>query len=334
MEVFGMGRETSMILLWTWLAAMLAAFPARAETLELLELRLYPDAGWQRGAPQEEQEDDALRLSWPAPDGVALQVLVPRNPPLLKSDAETFYRNLTRKWTAQYGKQAAIGWIDFGPGGTRWLGCRRPSSTGSGVVFHLATVHEGRAYSLLAFAPPGTESLPPAVRDLVQGAAFQAPPTPWRHRLSLALLPQGEALEALAQAEADALGNQGMLTGYGVGAEKSGKPGQSWEEAGEVRLNWFLEGFRWVEVHGRDERQPFEVRGQLVAVPPPRMGGGGPGHGIESGGIRGGADGPGAIPVLLWPGGALGGGAGRPGAGGPGSPGTAGAGPRLLCTNG
>jgi hypothetical protein len=323
-----------MILLWTWLAAMLAAFPARAETLELLELRLYPDAGWQRGAPQEEQEDDALRLSWPAPDGVALQVLVPRNPPLLKSDAETFYRNLTRKWTAQYGKQAAIGWIDFGPGGTRWLGCRRPSSTGSGVVFHLATVHEGRAYSLLAFAPPGTESLPPAVRDLVQGAAFQAPPTPWRHRLSLALLPQGEALEALAQAEADALGNQGMLTGYGVGAEKSGKPGQSWEEAGEVRLNWFLEGFRWVEVHGRDERQPFEVRGQLVAVPPPRMGGGGPGHGIESGGIRGGADGPGAIPVLLWPGGALGGGAGRPGAGGPGSPGTAGTGPRLLCTNG
>ena len=159
--------------LWPWLAAVLAVLPARAETFTVDNLRLRPDAAWQRGAPQREEEDDALLLSWPVPDGVALQVLVPRSPPLLKSDADTFYRNLTRKWAAKYGKAAVVGWIEAGS--RRWLSCRRPSRTGEGVVFQLVTVHEGRAYSLVSIAPAGTETLPKAVHDLVAGADFPTP---------------------------------------------------------------------------------------------------------------------------------------------------------------
>lgn len=261
--------------LWISVAVMLVGFSARAETLGVLDLRLHPGPAWQRGASAQEQEDDALLLSWPVPEGVALQVVVPRNPPLIKSDADTFYRHLTREWTLQYGKEAAVGWIDFGGGGPRWLSCRRPARSGEGVVFHLTTVHEGRAYSLLLFAPPKTESLPQAVHALVAGAGFHAPPTVWRHTLGLAMLPQAEALEALAQAEADVLGDQGMLTGYGVNTEKSGKPGGDGGVSGEARrLNWFLDGFRWAKGYGRDERQPFEARGQLMAEAPPEWTGG------------------------------------------------------------
>lgn len=256
-----------MKLFWWAVVVVCMSFSARAEPMRVQDLSLSPDPAWQRGTPQQEQEDDALVLSWPVPEGVALQVLVPREPPLIKSDADTFYRNLTRKWSALYGKQAAVGWIDAEPkgqGGVRWLSCRRPASTGDGVVFHLATVHEARAYSLLVFAPPKTGTLPQAVHQLVAGAGFHVMPTPWRQSRALAVAPQGDVLEALAQAEAEVLGDRGMITGYGVRAEDPA--GQA--SGGGLGLQWFLEGFLWDRQYGRDGRLPFEARGQLVAEAP------------------------------------------------------------------
>lgn len=279
--------------LWAAVMAMFASLvslAALAEALSVLDLRLHPDPAWQRGTPQQEQEDDALLLSWPVPDGVALQVLVPRTPPLIKSDAETFYRNLARKWSAQYGKAAAVGWIEFGKEGQkgvvglRWLSCRRPARSGDGVVFHLATVHEGRAYSLLLFAPPNTEALPQAVHTLVAGAGFQGVPTVWRHAHSQFLSPQAEALEAIIQAEVDALGDKGMLTGYGVKQVKADKPLEEGGSAVEsMQLNWFLDGFRWDTSAGRDERLPFEVNGQLAADVAPELPGGALQLGLKTG---------------------------------------------------
>lgn len=245
--------------LWPWLAVGLAVLPARAETFTVDNLRLHPDAAWLRGSPQQEDEDDALLLSWRGPEGVALQVLVPRGPPLLKSDVDSFYRNLTRKWAAQYGKAAAVGWIEAG--GRRWLSCRRPSRAGDGVVFQLVLAHEGRAYNLVAVAPAGTETLPKAVHELIAGADFDATAPAWRQSLARVVLPRGEALDALAQAEAETLGDQGMLLGHELKAD----PGHT---KGEMALRWFLEGFRWEKSYGRDERRPFELRGRLAATAP------------------------------------------------------------------
>jgi hypothetical protein len=77
-------------------------------------------------------------------------------------------------------------------------------------------------------------------------------------------MPRGEALEAIAQAEAEALGEKGMLTGYGVNQTKAHKPLEGGDGSVEgLQLNWFLDGFRWGR--GRDERQPFEASGQLSA---------------------------------------------------------------------
>jgi hypothetical protein len=257
---------------------MLFCIPVHAEPLSVLDLRLHPGSEWQRGMPQREEEDGALQLSMPADGGAALQVLVPLDPPLIKSEAQDFYRHLQRKWAAQYGKEAAVDWIHVGgvgQEGRRWLACRRPSRSGEGVVFHLATVHEGRAYSLLAFAPTGTESLPPAVHALVTGAGFHAMPRPWRRTLSLPVVPQDHVLEALAQVESDALGNRGMLTGYGVkGTASARQDGAAPATSHALQLGWFLDGFRWAALDGRDERQPFEVRGHLSAEAGPDLEGG------------------------------------------------------------
>lgn len=252
---------------------MLVQLPAHAATLGVRDLRLQADAAWQRGTPQQEEEDDALHLSWAGAEGVALQLLVPRNPTLIKSDPDTFYRNLARKWREQYGSTAAIGWTDLsrdGAGGVRWLGCRRPASSGEGVVFQLAAVHEGRAYSLLLFAPPGTEALPRVVLDLMAQARFQSTTSRWRLAQALALLPRGEALEALLQAEAEALGDQGMLTGHEL---KAGQPAHS-ATAVELRMHWSLDGFLWRRGFGRDERLPFEMGGELTAEAASELAGG------------------------------------------------------------
>ena len=231
-----------------------------------MDLRLTADAPWQRASPEQEREDDALGLSWPVEGGVSLQLLVLRSPSRIKSDAETFYRNLTQKWRGLYGKALAVGWLPNdvdaaeSPQGPRWLVGRRPSQSGKGVVFHLASVHGGQAYSVLVFAPAGTQTPPLPARAVVAKAGFQEPVLLWRQSRTLALVPRGEALAALAQAETEALGEKGMLTGYSfreLAVEGSG-----------VGLAWGLEGFRWAQRAGRDAQVPFDVRGRLNASAP------------------------------------------------------------------
>lgn len=88
-------------------------------------------------------------------------------------------------------------------------------------------------------------------------------------------MPQGEALEAIVQAEADALGEKGMLTGYGVKQARAGKQGEEGDASdAAMQLNWFLDGFRWSGSAGGDERLPFEASGQLSADVTPMLPGG------------------------------------------------------------
>lgn len=248
--------------------ALLLCAPLRAAELQVHDLRLDPDSAWRRATPAQEAEDGALSLSLPADGDVGLQVLIPRDAPLVKTDAETFYRQLGRKWDARHGKAASVGWVAAGQGARarRWLACRRPAQGGEGVVFHLATVHAGRAYSLLLFAPPGTETLPGPARGLLARVGFRAADVTWRHARSLPLFPQGEALDGLAQVVAQGLGETGMLSGYGIKVTPA--------DAAEPHLDWFLDGFRWSAGQGRDARASFEIRGGLTAVPPARLDGG------------------------------------------------------------
>ena len=188
----------------------------------------------------------------------------------------------------------------------RWLSCRRPARSGDDVVFHLVTVHQGRAYSVLLFAPKGTVALSQDAVRLLASSRFKPlvtvptgksavmtgePISRWKKTRSVMLSPQGEALEALVQLEVDALGKSGMVTGYGVRSEvaapikpetkselTSTSPSKSSAKPTsmpthnpvhrEYRMRWFLEGFRWNESGKRDERVPFKVRGGYVADVP------------------------------------------------------------------
>ena len=251
-----------------WIGLLLLAGFAHGAEFRVMDLELHPGEAWNRVSPVQEQEDDALGLSWPASGETVLQVLVPRRPPLIKGDAETFFRNLTLKWTDLYGKQLAVGWFPHlensqdqsVAGQLRWLIGRRPSQSGNGVVFHLATVHGGRAYSMLVLAPEGTEALPPAARDLITSAGVQAPVPRWGKPRGFVVMPKGEALAALAQAESETLGEQGMLTGYGFRSLEV--------EPGSLGVAWDMEGFRWAQRAGRDTQQSFELRGSLKATAP------------------------------------------------------------------
>ncbi|HNQ05388.1 MAG TPA: hypothetical protein PKH69_12350 [Thiobacillaceae bacterium] len=242
--------------LWPWLAALVVV-SARADGLYVDGMRLYPEPTWQRGDPEQEAEDDSLLLTWPVPEGVSLRVMVPRSPPLLKSDAGTFHRNLARKWIAQFGKAARIGWLEIG--GRRWQSCRHPSRSGEGVAYQVVTVHAGRAYSVLAIVSTDAERLPGVVHELLAGVEFPAPEPAWRQTLNLAILPRGETLQTLVRAEAEALGARGMLLGHEVDSRDVG---------GMRTLRWSLDGFRWDVSAGPDGRRPFELRGRLAARAP------------------------------------------------------------------
>ncbi|MEW6678839.1 MAG: hypothetical protein AB1421_13040 [Pseudomonadota bacterium] len=265
----------------------MAGLGVQATEIRVMDLRLDLAPGWVTAPAAQVDESDAWSLSLPVEGGVALEVLIPRSPPLLKSDGETFYRNLTRKWQAQHGKEVAVGWGHFGsqeagPGATRWLIGRRPSRTGEGVVFHLATVQAGRAYSVLVIAPPGSDALPPEAQILLAGLAFNpqdvAAPlslpivdvaansaavasatspvtTRWRRAGSRVLVPEGEVLSALAQAETEAMGDTGMLTSFVFQAQAL--------NGNTLGAGWTLEGFRWASRFGRDQQVPFASRGRL-----------------------------------------------------------------------
>lgn len=229
-------------------AGNLAAAPLRVEAM-----RLAPDPAWQRGAAEQEQADASFLLNLPAAEGGALQVVIPHHAPVLKADAETYYANLTKRWQAQYGRDAAIAWSEAG--GRKWLTCRRPARDPGVVVFHLSTVYQGRAYSLLVFAPVALRTLPQAALDLAAGARFGADALRWVKVRSYRAQPLGEVLEALVQSDAELHDGASMLTGYGL-------------EYGEASMHWFLEGFRW---KGGSERLPFALRGRLQADAPAQV---------------------------------------------------------------
>ncbi len=242
--VFAKGMLAGILLL---LAAGLHAAPLRVGAMELA-----PGPAWQRVGAAREQADDAFELELPAAEGVALQLAVPRRIPVLKGDADSFYANLTRKWRAQHGRDAAIGWTEAGP--RRWLTCRHPSGDRQAVVFQLATVFEGRAYTLVVFAPAGTPTLPRPAYELAAGAAFRQGGPRWIRTRTYRAQPVGEALEALAGNEAE-LGREGMLTGYGL-------------DIGESDMSWFLEGFRWLGEGTAAKQEPMAIRGHLHVQAP------------------------------------------------------------------
>lgn len=251
---------------------LLLAFPgAWAQALRVDAMRLSPDASWQRGDAAREKEDGVYLLEWPTNQGVALQVALPHQSTPLKTDAEVFAAHLRKIWAAQYGKRAEIGEIEIA--GVRWLACRRPTGEGDAVAFHLATVYEGRAYSLLALAPPRAVGLPRPVYDLLAGAGFGREPLRWAASRVMAAQPGREALEALVHGDAERLGQDGMLTGYGVEYRQLAETTDVQAGPGS-RLAWFMEGFRWHRREGRDERLPISLRGQLEARVPARAAGG------------------------------------------------------------
>ncbi len=277
---------------------LLTVSGAWAEVLRVDAMRLSPEATWRRGDAAREKEDGHYLLEWPIsslssgrpkvdlapsggesgvtpepeaplsenPRGVALQVTLPRRSTLLKADAESFHSNLRKIWAAQYGKGAEIGEIEIA--GVRWMTCRRPAGDGGAIVFQLATVYEGRAYSLLAFASPQAVGLPQPVYDLLVGVNFGPEPRPWIATRVIAAQPGHDALEALVQGDAERLGQDGMLTGYGI---EYTQPPDTADTGPGKRLAWFMDGFKWRNLVGRDERLPISLRGHLVARAPARV---------------------------------------------------------------
>jgi hypothetical protein len=66
-----------------------------------------------------------------------------------------------------------------------------------------------------------------------------------------------------------------MLTGHELKAERLPNTAHADAPARtELRLHWFLDGFRWNRAPGREERLPFMVRGTLAAEVSPELEGG------------------------------------------------------------
>jgi hypothetical protein len=245
--------------------------PSPADGLCFESLCLPHAAPWQRGLAEREQADDVYLLDLPADQATdqaaPSQVVLPRRAPVIKGDADGYFDKLTRYWRASYGGAVLIDWLEIG--GVRWRYVRRPAREDGRGVFHLSTVFQGRAYSLLVFVPGTATTLPEAAMNLVAGIRFGPPPAGaessvpppaprWvrarTYRFNLA----SEALEAVATADAERPGREGMLTGYGL-------------DYGESHVAWFLEGFEWHTVAGRATRLPWITRGRLEVEAPAEL---------------------------------------------------------------
>ncbi len=256
---------------WGW------SLPALAETLRVESLDLSWFAPWQRGPAQQEQADDVYLLDLRADQTVVAQVVLLRRAPVIKGDAdaghENYYDRLSRFWRATYGKRVLIDWVEVG--GMKWRSLRRPASENGMGVFQLATVFEGRAYSLLVFVPGTVTVLPAPVMDLLArlrfgsgageaGPATEPVPLPlerWVRARTYRFNLSGEILEAVVAADAERMGQDGMLTGYGL-------------DYGESSVDWFMEGFEWKTVAGRVARAPWATRGRLEVDAPAELGNG------------------------------------------------------------
>ncbi len=237
-----------------------------AESLRVDAMYLKPESSWQRGEPSREREDGVYMLEWHQEQGVALQVALMRQATLIRTKPETFLLNLEKKWVAQYGSRAQI--ADIQVGTRHWLSCRRPAGDGSAIVFQLVTLHEGRVYSVVAFASPLAVGLPQPVYDLLAGVNFGPESGVWVARPGVTAQPGQEALEVLMQADAERIGQEGMLTGYGIEYRTLPQTtGPGWRQA------WFLDGFRWAPSPRRDQKQTIALSGHLEARAPKRISG-------------------------------------------------------------
>lgn len=233
----------------------IVAFLADAAELRVEALAVPYASPWQRATPQQEAEDAALLLD--APDA-ALHLAVPRQTRLLKMDADAYYAKLRESWQKLYGNDAKISWLESGDARNpqKWLACRRPSRDSGVSVFHLSTVYAGRAYSVLLFAPTATEALPKAALDLLSGVRFGAESAlvavqpAWGKPRTIYPKANADVLEALVQADVTRLGDDGMVTGYGL-------------DFGESSLAWFIEGYQWKTVATRVTRVAWNQGGRL-----------------------------------------------------------------------
>ena len=261
-----MNRRTGWCAALVALAMGLWAGFSPAASLGVEALRLEPGAGWERGPAEQEQADEVFILDHRGAAGSSVQVLLLRRAPVVKGDADAYFDRLTRYWRGQYGKAVLIDWLEAG--GVKWRYIRRPAGDQGMGVFQLSTVFEGRAYSLLVYVPGTLTSLPPEAQALIAGARFGAaaaevatPPPPqvrWARARTYRFNLQGEALEAVVMADAERLGRDGMLTGYGL-------------SYGESSVEWFLEGFEWKTVAGRVARVSWSTRGRLEVDAPAEL---------------------------------------------------------------
>lgn len=255
--------------------------PGEELRVEAISVPVGPD--WTRGPTKREKEDEVFILDRNAGKEDALQILLMRGTPVIKGDAEAYYARLTRYWRAQFGKAVLIGRLEAG--GVNWLYLRRPARENGRGVFQLSTVFEGRAYSLLVFVPGTMTVLSAPVMELLAAmrweprgnaatvAELPASPTQAAPVRPVSSLPErwvrararrlnlsGGALEAVASADVDSLGREGMLTGYGL-------------DYGEASVDWFVEGFSWKTVAGRASRVPWATRGRLEVDAPGKLNG-------------------------------------------------------------
>jgi hypothetical protein len=253
-----------------WAALGCLAGQGWAGSLDIEAMRVEHDAAWRRGPAEQERADEVFILDHVDAANVS-QVLLLRRAPVIKGDADAYHDKLARFWRAAYGKAVRIDWLEAG--GVKWHYLRRPSSENAMGVFQLSTVFEGRAYSLLVFVPGSQATLPPPVMEMLSVIRFGAPlpetraaagPLPaaqpaWRRARTYRFMLSGEALEAVVMADAEHLGRDGMLTGYGL-------------DYGEASVAWFLEGFEWKTQEGRVTRLPWATQGRLVVEAPAELG--------------------------------------------------------------
>lgn len=218
--------------------------------LRLRALAVPYASPWQRATQQQEAEDGVLLLDAPE---AGLQLAVLRPARALKIDAPTYYDRLTRNWRQLYGERATIDWIETG--GQKWLSCQRAANDGKGRLWQLSTVFAEQAYSLILFVPDKTGAMPPLARDLLAAIRFDTLSTSsavpaWVRTATLFPATSAETLAALVQEDIQRLGEDGLITGYGL-------------NFGDMAVDWFIEGYTWKTVNERVDRVALNAGGQI-----------------------------------------------------------------------
>ena len=219
-----------------WMVTLIIAVQADAAELHVQALSLPYASPWQRAAPEQEVEDDALLLDAAE---AGLQLALMRQVRNLQTQTETYFARLTKSCQARHGDNAQTFWHEAGT--RNWLVCRGQLREGS--VFHLSTVFAERAYSLVLFAPAKADQLPGLVLDLLANVRFESSPAlqrpdtkpdapVWMHTRTLFPQAGADVLAELVRSDLSRLGDDGMLTGYGLAFDIAG-------------MTWFIEGYQW-----------------------------------------------------------------------------------------